>query len=171
MKELSGLSTFLVSAKVEKQADSLQDWILLLCGFINWIYFFKMTHGRKQPPLLWSWWADVYRNSLPSGEGKKASSTQHKQPRWPGLVRTLAFGSYFIYHGFSSTSLPSVRLSSPASTSAGEASSQRSVMWGLHSHTGFGLGQSSLKPISHLQASCFSCLFLWAPPSLLPTFA
>lgn len=51
----------------------------------------------------------------PVGRGKKASSTQHKQPRWPGSVRTLAFGSYFIYHGSSSTSLPSVRLSSPAS--------------------------------------------------------
>lgn len=63
-----------------------------------------MTHGWKQPPLLWSWWADVYRNSLLSGKKKEASSTQHKQPRWPGSARTLAFGSYFIYHSSSSTS-------------------------------------------------------------------
>lgn len=109
----------------------------------------------------------------PVGRKKKASSTQHKQPRWPGSVRTLAFGSYFIYHGSGSTSLPSVRLSSPAFPSAGETCSQRSIMWGLRSHTLLGLDPSPLKPITHLQVSVFPassceplplasfCLGLW----------
>lgn len=58
---------------------------------------------------------------LCSVKKKKDSSTQHKQPRWPGSIWALALGFYFIYHSSSPTALPRVRLRSPASTSVGEA--------------------------------------------------
>lgn len=102
------------------------------------------------------------------GRKKKASLTQHKQPRCPGSVRTLAFGSYFIYHGFIlqafqvwgwAHQLPHLQ----------ETLAHRGLLCEGFILTVLGLGPSSLKPKSHL-LDWFSCLFLWRlppPPQLL----
>lgn len=165
MKRLSGLSASLMSRTVEGSMQAPCKTGYCYCGgFINWIYSFKMIHGWKELALLWSWWADVYRNSLLSGKKKKKGlfdPTQTATLAW--LLQNLGIWVLLYISQLQFYKLPSVRLSSPASPSAGEGCSQRSIMWGLHSHTVLGLGPSSLKPISHLQNSVFSCLFLWTP--------
>lgn len=149
MKRFSGLNAFSMSRTVERgrQASYKTGYcycVVLLIGFI---------------PLKWPM---DENNLLFCGHGEQMftillCSVEKKKPLLPntnsrvGLARSQPWHlGLTLYITVQFPELPSVRLSSPASPSAGEACSQRSIMWGLHSHTVLALGPPSLKPTSHL---------------------